>query len=79
MGKTVASNIARLLNADEHGQLHQEVEHSLSTIPPPRVSLKLVIGHTGAAYSPDKGGVMWGEEVKQRSFGDDMALSRKLL
>lgn len=78
MGKITAFNIMTLLSASEKGINSQEVEKHLMRLPPPRISLKLVLGETAVAYLPDKGGLRWGKEVKERVFGNDMALSRAL-
>ncbi|KAF4634396.1 hypothetical protein G7Y89_g3697 [Cudoniella acicularis] len=79
MGKIAAFNITTLLAASEKDLNIEEVEKGLMKLPPPRpTSLKLVMGETAVAFLPDRGGLVWGEEIKERVFGNDMALSRAL-
>ncbi|PYH94735.1 FAD/NAD(P)-binding domain-containing protein [Aspergillus ellipticus CBS 707.79] len=78
MGKVAAASIAHMIVAGESGHKLLDGNTSMPQAPGPKSSLKLVIGASGAAYDSKTGDMMWGPEVKQRIFGDDMALHRAL-
>ncbi|RAL03198.1 NAD(P)/FAD-dependent oxidoreductase [Aspergillus ibericus CBS 121593] len=80
MGKITATNIAQMLVACEDSASDTpsvSSDQAQAHAKPPKSNLKLVIGVSGAAYDGNTGDMMWGPEVKQRIFGDDMGLTRE--
>ncbi|PYI09194.1 FAD/NAD(P)-binding domain-containing protein [Aspergillus sclerotiicarbonarius CBS 121057] len=81
MGKITATNIAQMLVACEDSTSDipcVSIEQAQAHAKPPKSNLKLVIGASGAAYDGNTGDMMWGPEVKESIFGDDMGLTRAL-
>ncbi|PWY88390.1 FAD/NAD(P)-binding domain-containing protein [Aspergillus heteromorphus CBS 117.55] len=77
MGKIAAASIAHMIVAGESGHGLPDAQ-SMPQSKGPNSGIKLVIGASGAVYDGKTGDMMWGPEVKQRVFGDDMALHRAL-
>ncbi|KAJ9659513.1 hypothetical protein H2198_003088 [Neophaeococcomyces mojaviensis] len=75
-GRGIAFNIASLILCRENGLSSEEASKTLMNIAMPNDALKLVIGGTAAAYT--QGRSTWGVDVKQKVFGEDMALSHGL-
>jgi len=74
MARGVAMNIAQLLVAAEQGIQAQEAHGGLLEVVTQNNFLQLVIGSTAAQYRGENAPMFAGAEMKQRIFGDDMAL-----
>lgn len=75
-GRDVALNLSSLFESQRRALSADEAQSRLMNVTIPGDALKIIIGDTAAAYGGQD--YRWGSEVKERIFGNDMALNHGL-